>query len=79
MVIASIKDEILKWWEGKYIPPEPNDPDCPIVFISVGYYERHWSAKFVSTLIGFYRKHWQWIWSTIIAVASLYAAILALK
>lgn len=36
-------------------------------------------AKLSQLLGAFYLKHWQWILSTIIAIISLYAAVLAIK
>ena len=43
------------------------------------YVEHHWSAKALRAFVAFYLRHWQWIWSTVIAVAALYVAALALK
>ena len=49
-----IKEVIKDWYRGKYIPPPKNDPNSPVVFISVGHYEPPLFAKAVS----FWVKHW---------------------
>jgi len=68
---------IKRWYEGDWIAWE-NDPNDSIIVIG-GNYERHWTAEIARLLVSFYLKHWQWCWGTIIALVSLYVALLALK
>jgi hypothetical protein len=72
-----LPSRIRKWYEGEFIPYE-NESDSHIVFIG-GWQRRHWTAEVARVIVAFYGRHWQWVWSTIIAVGSLVAAILALK
>ena len=69
--------KIKEWYEGEWVPFE-NNPNSSIVLIG-GSYRRHWTAEIARKLISFYLNHWQWCWGTIIALVSLYVAIIALK
>lgn len=69
--------KIKNWYEGVWVPRE-NDPNSYVFFIG-GNYERHWTAEIARTLVSFYLKHWQWCWATVIALVSLYVAVIALK
>jgi hypothetical protein len=68
---------VRRWYEGEFVPHE-NDSDSQVVFIG-GWQRRHWTAEVARSIVKFYGQHWQWVWSTIIAVGSLIAAVLALK
>lgn len=73
---------ICRWYNGKTettISPGETGPGYVIApsFYSTTTY--HWTARVVRQLVKFYLDHWQWLWATGIAVASLIAAILALK
>ncbi len=78
-IMAKTKLRILRWYQGVYVPPPKNEPGSGIVFIGVGFYIQPPLARFIRESIVFYLKHWQWVWSTIIALLSLWAAVLALK
>lgn len=79
MLLQRLRKWITDWWEGEYVPPPPNDPHSSIVFISIGFYRRHWTARAVSASADFYLRHWQFIWSFAIGLAGLILAYLALK
>ena len=76
---SRIVDRLEIWYRGKYIQPPENDPDSPIIIVSAGWYEQPLLAKILGAVWSFYCTHWQWLWSTIIAVISLYFAVLSLK
>jgi hypothetical protein len=63
---------ISSWYEGELkVWDSPN---------TIGFnMERHWTAEVARTLVEFYLKHWQWLWGTVIGVASLWVAVIALK
>jgi hypothetical protein len=68
----------LKNWYGGELVIEPNEPDS--VFILPLMYKRyHWTAKAARTVVSFYLRHWQWVWGTIIGIASLWVAVLSMK
>ncbi|SFZ81330.1 hypothetical protein SAMN02983003_0440 [Devosia enhydra] len=68
---------ISDWYEGKMIPHD-NLPASEVFFFG-WYYERHWTANVARVLFTFYLAHWQWLIGTIIGVAGLWVAILALR
>lgn len=74
-ILATITNSIARWYEGKYIPPEPQPENSFISIMSVGHNERHWTAKLAAVLVAFYLKHWQWICTTLIAAISAWAAV----
>ncbi len=68
----SLLSRISSWYEGKLeVWDSPN-----IIGFDM---KRHWTAVAARALVGFYLRNWQWIWGTIIAVAGLWVAVLALK
>lgn len=73
----SPSDIVKRWYQGKFVPHE-NEPNSPVVFLGWNY-ERHWTAKTARVLVEFYLAHWQWLIGTVIAVLSLWVAVLALK
>ena len=70
-------DGIRRWWEGDFIPYQ-NDPHSGVILIG-GTVRRHWSARAARALCDFYLRHWQYLWSTLLGIAVLIVAILALK
>ncbi len=70
----SLKDKILNWYEGEFVPYE-NDPGSGIVIFG-GQYERHWTANTVRSLIAFYLMHWKWLWDFCASMFGLYIAYL---
>lgn len=73
------RNGIKNWWQGEYVPPPPNDPNSAVVFLTLGFYRRHWSARTVSALVTFYLRHWQFVLTSAIGLAGLVLAYLALK
>ena len=68
--------KIRRWWAGELRLPD-NDPDSPIAFLP--YQKRPAVVLYLETLGRFYKAHWQWIWATLIGIANLVAAVLALR
>ena len=73
-----LKDRVKQWYRGKYIPPPPNDPGSPVVFVSLGHYEQpilakilRFLAKILRSLGKFWMKNWKWIMGTAIALFAL--------
>ena len=66
---SRVTQAISNWFHGIYIPY--NNPPGAGVFIVGGYYERHWTAKVVGTVVGFYLLHWKWLWTTALALLGL--------
>lgn len=71
----SVKQRVLDWYEGTYVPPPPNEPGSPIIFISAGHYEQPPLAKALKWLGNFWLKHWQWIIGTVIGVIGIVVSI----
>lgn len=72
MAKKTVGEYVSDWWQG-----DTKLYDSPYI---LGFYtERHWTSDVAHALWEFYLRHWQWIWSAIIALASLWVAILALK
>lgn len=68
----------LKDWYNGELVIEPNEPDS--VFILPLMYKRyHWTAKAARTVASFYLRNWQWVWGTVIGVASLWVAVISIK
>ena len=67
---------LSEWYNGKYVQPD-NPPHSHVIF--GGYFEYHWTARIARAVVAFYSRKWEWIWSMLIALASLWAAIAALK
>lgn len=78
-IISKVKHRIAQWYQGTYVPPPKNDPNSSIVFVGLGFYLQPPLARILLAVANFYRNNWQWIWSTLIALLSLWAAVLALK
>ena len=60
-------NKIKKWYQGKLVYPE-NEPDSGVIFISPGYYEKPFLAKFISLVIQFWLKNWQFMIGTLVAI-----------
>ena len=61
----------MKWHQGVYVPPPPNDPNSSIIFISPGHYDRPLLARFIDIAYRFWLAHWQWVIGTGIAIVAL--------
>ena len=71
----SLAERIRDWYRGTYVPPPPNDPDSPIVIISIGHYEQPLLAKLLGISGRFWLDHWQWIIGTALAVLAILVAL----
>lgn len=67
-------DFLNKWYHGTTkvehfdeLNEEPSGYVLPLVFI-----EYHWTSRIARGLVDFHLRHWQFIWGTVIALASLY-------
>lgn len=67
--------QVRRWYHGKTMAVE-NDPSSLVVFHGF-HTERHWTALCARALVEFYLAHWKWLWSTMIAVAGVAAAVYA--
>lgn len=68
--------EVLKnWYQGRYVPPRPNDPGSLLFIVGLGHYERPLLAKVLSGIARFYMAHWQWLVGTVISVIGILAAL----
>lgn len=68
-------NKLKEWYRGRYIPPEPNDPDSAVFFFSVGHYEQPALAKILGVLGRFCLAHWQWIIGTVLAIIGIIVAL----
>lgn len=68
----SIRQRVLRWYEGTYIPEPPGSP------FLMGFYERHWSSRFAHAVVEFYIKEWKWIIGITLTCVSLLFAFLKL-
>jgi|GEM_PF-5157254 len=64
-----------EWYQGIYVPPHPNDPNSPLVFISAGHYEKPLLAKWIEAFLDFWHHHWQWLIGIVIALIALIVQI----
>jgi len=69
-----MRKRIEEWYRGPWMAPPPNDPNSPIVFISAGSNEPHWTARAARALVGFWLAHWQFIIGTVLTVTGLLIA-----
>lgn len=63
-----MRQKIKAWYEGEYIPGQ-RDPHAS--FWEMGYYRRHWTARFASWLLSFWLREWKWIIGTVLAIIGL--------
>jgi hypothetical protein len=73
-----MKEFLKRWWQGTYVPAPPNDPYSGVIFMSLGTYELHWTAKVAHMIADFWMKHWQWCFSAAFATIGLFIAALKL-
>src|SRR5439155_15398653 len=71
---CDMRKRIEEWYRGPWMAPPPNDPNSPIVFISAGSNEPHWTARAARALVGFWLAHWQFIIGTVLTVTGLLIA-----
>ena len=45
-----MRKRIEDWYRGRYVEPPPNDPNSAVVFMTLGHYEPHWTARVAQTL-----------------------------
>ncbi len=72
---CQLRQRLRDWYQGKYVPPPPNDPDSGLVIISPGRYEQPLFAKLLRTLGRFWLAHWKWIIGTTLAVLAILVAL----
>lgn len=70
-------ERMKSWYNGELVI-EPDEPNSPFVF-PLMYQRYHWTAKLARIVASFYLRHWQWVWGTVIGVASLWVAVLSMK
>jgi len=67
-----MKSNILKWWEGEYIPHMTDEEmRREQVFIFGGSYRRHWTASTLRAVWGFCAKEWKWVFTASTVLAGL--------
>ena len=71
-----IKKRLKDWYKGKYIPPPKNDPNSPIIIISIGHYEKPFLARVLEILFKFWLEHWKWNIGTAIALIALFLKVI---
>lgn len=72
--------KVRHWYEGTSKTEEfDNDPNSMYVIGPRFYTEYHWTARVARAVVSFYLKHWQWVWSTVLTLAGLWLAVLALR
>lgn len=56
---TSIVNWLRRWYQGKYIPPEPlEEDDCQgVVVVNLGHHQRHWTARLVAAVVGLVHRH----------------------
>jgi hypothetical protein len=71
---------LKQWYHGKTEMVEfDNDPDSTVFICPTFVTSYHWTARWARSVVKFCSLHWQFLVSTIIALLSLAAGILALK
>jgi len=70
-IINTMKDTVLKWLQGTYIPDD-NPTNSDSIFTGGGYYKRHWTARVVCAIGRIIAADWKWFIGTAIAVTALY-------
>lgn len=71
----NLAERLREWYRGRYVPPRPNDPNSPIIVISLGHYEQPVLAKCLGALGRFWLAHWQWIIGTSLAIIGLFLTL----
>lgn len=62
------------WYNGKLVIPANHG-----LLVFGPHFEYHWTARIARAVVAFYLRKYEWIWSTLIGLAGLWAAIAALK
>jgi len=62
------RERIASWYQGRYVPPPPDDPGSLLAFISPGHYEQPALAKLLRRLGEFWLDHWKWIIGVVVAI-----------
>ena len=68
-------DALKRWHEGEYVPPPQNDPDSPVIFISVGTYKRPWLARAIDATARYIVTEYKWLVWLVLAIAALVISI----
>ena len=72
--------KVWRWYEGTGKTEEfENDRNSMCILGPRFYTEYHWTARVVRAVVSFYLAHWQWVWSTVLTLAGLWLAVLALR
>lgn len=64
----------IKGWYNGTTRPYENEPGSPIMILGFNT-DYHWTALVVRAIVQFYLAHWKWVWTTMIAVAALFASL----
>ena len=72
---VAIIRKIKAWYQGRYVPPPPSDPNSELVFVTLGHYERPLVARILSSIGRFWLAHWQWIIGTALAIIGIIVAL----
>lgn len=68
--------QIKQWWSGEFTPTPLKSVLSGEAFENV---TRPWPVRVGRAIWRFYMRHWQWLWSTAIAVVTIYVSALAIK
>jgi hypothetical protein len=80
MLRTGMIEKVRRWYSGNSVVETfENDPSSTIFIAPMVYTDYHWTAKLARALVGFYLRHWQWVWSTVLTLAGLWLAVLALR
>ena len=78
----SWRTAIKRWYYGTTVNIDAKlntRPDSPLIFMGHTRTTYHWTARIARAVVSFYLRHWQFLWTIAVAVATLLAAVAALK
>lgn len=78
MLPQRLREKIKRWWQGEYIPPPRDNPNSPVIIVSIGFYRRHWTARAVSAIFAFVAHEWKWLIPVLLTLAGLIIAAIKL-
>jgi len=71
---------IKQWYNGQTTMVEfDNDPNSGVFVFPMWVTTYHWTAQIARRFVKFHSEYWQFMWGTVIGVASLVVGILSLK
>lgn len=75
-----MKKLFQRWYHGKTeMLKFDNEPGSGVVVLPTFVTTYHWTARWARKAVKFYALHWQFLWGTVIGLASLWVGILSLK